>query len=477
MYPQTLFSAHTLEEAITKACGVYKHNIAVSQGSESITYKHLLQEIIAFKIWLNKTLGKETVLIKTDNNLNNLFLLFGAILSESIPLFYDPVWKRTELKKALDLNCCSHIITDDLTLINKDADEIKSEFKNFKLIKVTPFLNKKTTNLLPVTSFCRFTSGSTGFSRCLQFTQRAFLNAGYNWWLSAGYKTTDKIYCVAMLNNGLAFNTSLLATFFCGAELILHKGTILPSSIRKTFENKKPSIFIAFPFVYELMLKSDKIAPSIFNVRLAVSSAAPLTNEINNLFQKKFAMKICNYYGLAEVGPCTYNEGNINSVGHALKNVDIKIDLNNQVLIKTNSSASAFLDTEGEDFNNSFSEDHFFITKDVGMITNDGQLILKGRIGRMINIQGRKIDPVEIEKLLLTEPAIKHIVIQTNMQNEHPILTAYIESTSVKKEHILKLCAENLAPYKIPQQVIIMDRLPRSSTGKISIGNIETNAI
>ncbi len=473
MQSSLFFASSSLEEGLKKACTVYWNKTAVSQGDESYTYEEFIKRVIHYKTWLNNSLSGKTVLIKTENTVDTLFLLFGAIISDCIPLFYDPVWKNSELQKATELNACSYIITNDFSRI--ENGKVIQEYNDFKLLKVKTgdIMN----NLLPETSFCRFTSGSTGFSRCLQFTEQAFLNAGYNWVLAAQYQSNDKIYCVATLNNGLAFNTSLLAAFFSGAELILHKGPIIPSAIRKVLDKKQPTVFVGFPLVYELIVNSEKINAEQFKARLVISSAAPLTNEINKAFQRKFLVKICNYYGLAEVGPCTFNEGDLDNVGKALKNVEIKIGDNNQVLIKSGSSASDFLDVQGESLKHSFTKDGFFITKDIGEINKEGKLILKGRVGRLINIQGRKIDPVEIETLIGNLPGVKDVLVKEQDLNGLKLLTAYIESASMKKETILKFCSDNLAIYKVPQQIIIKEKFPRSSSGKISITNLEMQTV
>lgn len=473
-----LFESSSLETGLKKTCSHYRDNIAVSFGEQEVTYNKLMEEVQAFKTWLNSILGKKTVLIRTNSNLNNVSLILGSILAQSVPLFCDPVWKENELIKALELNNCNYLIGEEsISLPTIELKEI-DVFSGFRLYIVTALPDRRTTdNLLPDTSFCRFTSGSTGFSRCLQFSEKAFMNAGSNWWNAARYQSGERIYCLATLNNGLAFNTSLLATFFSGAHLILHKGSLVPSVMRKTFERYQPDVFVAFPFIYEMLLNNEKITRDIFKVKLAISSAAPLTDKINEAFQQKFLTVICNYYGLAEVGPCTFNQGDIYSVGMPLLNTEIKINADGQVLVKTNSSASAFLDTLGERLEDSFTEDGFYITKDIGEINELGRLSLKGRVGRMINIQGRKIDPIEIENLLLSDKHIQQAMVIPQEQNGRTVLAAYIEAAEITKEDIMKLCANNLAPYKIPQQVVIVKNLPRSSSGKISIGTLETEVI
>ncbi len=475
MQTSNLFDNQDMRAAFNDCCDVYKNQPAVSQGEEIVSYGALQQEVLQWEEWLNKHLANRPVLIRTTNTIDCLSMMLGGILSDCIPLFCDPVWKETEVLKALAINNVTYLVTEEIALSNASLLE---KYKGFCLYKITDIADRHyNNNLLPTTSFCRFTSGSTGFSRCLQFTATAFRNAAYNWQQAAKYTASDKIYCLATLNNGLAFNTSILAAFFSGAELILHKGTLVPSIISKTLIKRQPTVFIAFPFIYEMIVMNDRISAATVKIRLFVSSSAPLSETVHARFKAKFSVPVCNYYGLAEVGPCTFNEGDLHTVGIHLPNVLIKTNENDQVLIKTNSMASAFLDVLGEPFSTLLNEDGYYISKDIGRINEDKQLVLSGRIGRTINIGGRKIDPVEIEQFIKLKNAVQNVLVTTKELTDRTILVAYVEGGHIKSEDVLKQCANHLSSYKIPQQVFILDAFPRSSTGKLSLGTIETRNI
>ena len=76
----------------------------------------------------------------------------------------------------------------------------------------------------PATQVCRFTSGTTGRPKCLEFSGDAVVSAARNWVLGTGMTGEDRTLCLAALSNGLAFNTSLLSTFLAGGELHFLKG-------------------------------------------------------------------------------------------------------------------------------------------------------------------------------------------------------------------------------------------------------------
>jgi acyl-CoA synthetase (AMP-forming)/AMP-acid ligase II len=102
-------------------------------------------------------------------------------------------------------------------------------------------------------------------------------------------------------------------------------------------------------------------------------------------------------------------------------------------------------------------------------------LVLHGRLGRLINIAGRKIDPTEVESALREMSGVQNVVVRGEETPERTLLAAYIESTTVTREEVVGFCIKRLAQYKVPQHITILARLPRSSAGKISLGRIEAS--
>lgn len=476
------FSSGNLHNSIVQTCQEFHDFRAVTCGPENYTYSDLLYEYYSFQKFLNSLSARETILVKLSNKKSSLPLILAGITASQVPLFCDPVWKEEEILKILKRNGTCYYITEeekpfdsyDYTLIGENIG-----YKLYKVFVLADLLEKN--SLLADTAFCRFTSGTTGFSRCLQFSEKAFMSAGYYWWKASGIQQKDVIYCLSTLNNGLAFNTSILSVLFSGAHLVIHNGSLIPSSIKKILQAHKPSILIAFPFVYEQLIHADKITRSDMNLRLAISSAAPLKTVSSNAWKEKFGIGICNYYGIAEVGPCTFNTGDEEgSLGKPLQNSDIQFeqigessDMGKRILVRTSSMASAYLDTHEPNFAEKINSEGYYISNDRGFISEIGNLILTGRMDRTINIEGRKIDPVEIENLIKTIPSVSDVYVSKKYMQSRDVVAAYIEGNNIDPEAITKLCVKVLAQYKIPQYIKILETFPRSSTGKVSASLLE----
>ena len=113
----------------------------------------------------------------------------------------------------------------------------------------------------------------------------------------------------------------------------------------------------------------------------------------------------------------------------------------------------------------------WFHTGDLGYLDADGDLFLTGRSKENINRGGEKIAPAEIEAVLHSHPAVSQAAV---FPVPHPSLGEEICVAVVAKDgHWLTTrdvkvhVSEHLAPFKVPRHVTFVDRLPKSSVGKI----------
>jgi long-chain acyl-CoA synthetase len=254
-------------------------------------------------------------------------------------------------------------------------------------------------------------------------------------------------------------------------------------ALLRTLAAVEPTVFVAFPFAYEMLASGAnelRVPPAM---RLAVNSAAPLPGGVRAKWAQDTGLRICDYYGLAEVGPCTFNDGSDpDSMGAPLRGATFAITRDDgheanpgetgRIRVRTQSMASAYLDSSEPDFASNLDEKGYYVTKDTGLLTADGRLKLRGRIGQIVNIAGRKIDPAEVEAVIRGIAGVRDVVVRREEDATRPFLAAYIESSTVQRDRVLAFCAERMAQYKIPQTITILPRLPRSAAGKISAGMI-----
>lgn len=114
----------------------------------------------------------------------------------------------------------------------------------------------------------------------------------------------------------------------------------------------------------------------------------------------------------------------------------------------------------------------FFRTGDLGHVDADGYFFLTDRLKRMINASGFKVWPAEVEALMFGHPAIQEAcVIGTRDAYRGESVKAVVVLRSTHQEateqEIIDWCRANMAAYKAPRTVQIVDALPKSGSGKV----------
>jgi fatty-acyl-CoA synthase len=115
--------------------------------------------------------------------------------------------------------------------------------------------------------------------------------------------------------------------------------------------------------------------------------------------------------------------------------------------------------------------DGYMSSGDVGRLDAAGRLFVVGRDDEMIVSGGENVYPIEVEKALVAHPDVAEAaVLGVDDAQYGQRLAAFVvlEPTATATTDDLKAhVRENLANYKVPRDVTVLDELPRSSTGKI----------
>ena len=113
----------------------------------------------------------------------------------------------------------------------------------------------------------------------------------------------------------------------------------------------------------------------------------------------------------------------------------------------------------------------FMSSGDVGRFDDTGRLFVVGRDDEMIVSGGENVYPIEVEKTLTAHPDIAEAsVIGVDDEQFGQRLAAFVvlnDGASATPDLLKQHVRENLANYKVPRDITVLDELPRGSTGKI----------
>jgi acyl-CoA synthetase (AMP-forming)/AMP-acid ligase II len=115
--------------------------------------------------------------------------------------------------------------------------------------------------------------------------------------------------------------------------------------------------------------------------------------------------------------------------------------------------------------------DGYMASGDVGYLDDRGRLFVVARDDEMIVSGGENVYPIEVEKTLAAHPEVAEASVLGVDDDEYgQRLSAFVvlaPGSSATPDSLKQHVRENLANYKVPREITILDVLPRSSTGKI----------
>jgi acyl-CoA synthetase (AMP-forming)/AMP-acid ligase II len=109
-------------------------------------------------------------------------------------------------------------------------------------------------------------------------------------------------------------------------------------------------------------------------------------------------------------------------------------------------------------------------TGDLAYQDLDGYLYPSGRLKDTINRGGEKFGPIEVEEALRTHPAVRDVAVAgiTDEELGQRVGAAVVTRFSVTLEELRDHSRELIAPFKLPERLVVVDELPYSDTGKIN---------
>lgn len=247
------------------------------------------------------------------------------------------------------------------------------------------------------------------------------------------------------------------------------------------------TVLMGVPTFYTRLLKSPRLtAEHCAAMRLFVSGSAPLLASDHEAFAARTGHAILERYGMTETGMNTTNpyEGGPRkpgTVGKSLPGTEIRV-VDRETGQSLPDGEVGIVEVRGpnvfsgywqmpEKTAAEFRPDGFFITGDMGRIDDDGYLCIVGRDKDLVISGGYNIYPKEIEELLDSHPKVlESAVIGVPHPEFGETVVAVVVPTPGEQpqdRELLDYVAGDLARFKQPRAVRVVDALPRNVMGKV----------
>jgi len=318
-------------------------------------------------------------------------------------------------------------------------------------------------------AFIRFSSGTTGASKGIVISHETLLaritaaNAG----LRIGPQ--DRVLWVLPMAHHFA--VSIVLYLYHGATTILAPASD-PQVMLDMMQAHGATVMYGSPYHYT-MLCGLPDAARLGALRLAVSTAFALTQEVAELFAQKTGLHLTQGMGIIEAGLPILNlrhaQDKPTSIGQPLPAFEVRLD-DGELMLRGPGVFDAYL-TPWQP-REAVLCDGWFATGDIAELDADGCLYLRGRVRSVINVGGLKCFPEEVEAVLCSHPGVSAARVSARA---HPVLGAMPVAEIIPHNaesppaviELRKLCQERLSAYKVPLFYTFVSALPLTASGKL----------
>ena len=323
----------------------------------------------------------------------------------------------------------------------------------------------------------RFSSGTTGESKGVLLSHEtirariAVANSG----LQIG--PNDRVLWVLGMSHHFA--VSILLYLWKGAAIVIPE-THLAEDLLTAANTHGVTVLYASPFHY-IMLTAGNEKIHWPSLRLAVSTTAAIPEDVARRFADASGIYPAQALGIIEVGLPFLNhiepEKRQNAIGRPQPSFEVRLLDNDgqptepgttgHLLIKGPGLFDAYIDP-WKSRTAALRDGEWFSSGDLASVDEEGYYYLQGRSKSVINIGGMKFFPEEVENLLCSHPSVIEARVSCR-QHAHfgSISMAEVVASNVTSAELLSHCRRNLARYKIPAEIVFLDSIPKTPSGKI----------
>jgi acyl-CoA synthetase (AMP-forming)/AMP-acid ligase II len=322
---------------------------------------------------------------------------------------------------------------------------------------------------LPAPEFLKLTSGTTNAPRAIRFRTAQLVADCEQICATMGITERDLNYGVIPFSHSYGFS-NLLTPLLCRGVPLVAAEDRLPRAILDGLARSGATVFPGTPVFFDKLAELEEVPP-LPALWLCISAGAPLPRTVGEKFTAKYGRRIHTFYGASECGGIGYDARNAGGyeegfVGTPMRGVRVEGGDGDGAAIAVHSAAVGdgyFPEAEPETLGPGR-----FVPADLVRRTEQG-MYLVGRVSDVINVAGRKLNPLEVEARLADFPGVRQAVVfgvRSELRGEEAI--ACVAGHGLEREALLRFCRERLSAWQVPRDVWVVPAIPVNERGKIS---------
>ena len=337
----------------------------------------------------------------------------------------------------------------------------------------------------------QYTSGTTGFPKGATLSHHNILNNGYFVGELCGYSEADRICVPVPLYHCFGMVMGNLAATSHGACVVIPAASFDPAATLDAVQAERCTSLYGVPTMFIAELAHPDFATfDLSSLRTGIMAGSPCPVEVmKQVISRMHMTEVSICYGMTETSPVATQtrtddslERRVSTVGRVVPHAEVKVvDPASGVTVPV--GVPGELCTRGYSVMLGYWEQPdvtassvdpagWMHTGDLAVMDADGYLSITGRIKDMVIRGGENVYPREIEEFLYTHPDIldaQVIGVPDPVYGEE--LMAWVRlrpgAAELTADTLRAFCRGQLAHYKIPRYVHVVDEFPMTATGKV----------
>jgi benzoate-CoA ligase family protein len=338
-------------------------------------------------------------------------------------------------------------------------------------------------------AFWMYSSGSTGRPKGIVHLQHDMAYSDAAFAQNVLKLAPDDIcFSVPKIFFAYGFGNAVTFPFSAGAATLLLPGQPKPAAIFSAIEQYKPTVFFGLPTLYTSLTKAEGADRTNFSsLRMALSAAEVLSAEVFNGWKTLTGLEIFEGLGSTEVLHIYLSNSpekkKLGAAGLRVPGYEVALrdkdgrevgDGEEGILWVRGDSNTPLYWNRPDKSAETIREGGWIYTGDRFVRDSDGFHFFRGRADDLIKISGQWVYPLEVELCLADHPDVRECaVFAAELPDRRMTLKAVVVMNSRATDQseatrrLQDYVKGKLLPYKYPREVIFIDELPKTGTGKI----------
>ncbi|KAJ5112880.1 hypothetical protein N7456_001414 [Penicillium angulare] len=455
----------------------------------------------------------DVMTIVSPNNIDMPAIIYGTLFAGGVVSPANPSYSVDELAFQLQDSGTTAIATSksclstvtaaaqkiglclDRIILLGDERDPDGQFQHFDQIAappVSPHISRVSVNPLTDLAFLVYSSGTTGLPKGVMLSHQnivanvlmvaSSVGTSYSW-------KDDKLLGILPFYHIYGLTCLIHQPLHRGIQLVVIQNFDLELFLGTIEKEKITFTYLAPPVLVKLATSPLGKKYDLTSLRMATSGAAPLTQSLVAAVHKRLGIKINQAYGLSETSPITHTQpwgewyDSVGSVGKMMPSLTAKYMSSDGDEVADGESGELYLKGPSifkgywknrQATEDSFTEDGYFRTGDVGFQDHNHNFYITDRVKELIKFNGYQVAPAELEGLLIAHPSIVDVAVfgvdmgHTEVPKAFVVLAEGVEESPNLANEIIDWMNSKVVHYKrLRGGIQFLDHIPKSAAGKI----------